>query len=323
VRRLRVVLRRGVHGVLRHCLLLRQRVLQLMQRLGLVLAGAAVLAAPAAAHEPLWGETPSVFGFGVLHPEVKSIFFDAGSTRNGGERMRMSELETMLDYAPSAAINLRIEIPYHNNLHEEQVGGVKRSAVISGLGDITLRAKRRFSVRQDVGLNVQHSLLFGIKLPTGESDHRAPDGERADPHDQTGTGRPGILLGYAFDRERIDDTIWASVVWTRDLGGGFRMGDMLVLDLAYGPWLRRPNEARELGFNLALGLHGEYHADDPLGGGRDAGNGHRLVGFQVTPILTKGNHQLRFGVFVPFVRGGSQEHTDFPYEVRAAFETFF
>src|SRR5688572_8846177 len=114
---------------------------------------------PAAAHEPLWGETPTVFGFGVLHPEVKWMFFNAGSTRRGGKRMRMFEQETMLDYAPSTSINLRLEIPYYHNLHQERVGGRLRSSFISGLGDITFRAKRRFSVRQAEGLNVQHSLL--------------------------------------------------------------------------------------------------------------------------------------------------------------------
>jgi hypothetical protein len=283
----------------------------------------ALLAAPVHAHEPLWGETPTVFGFGVIHPEVKWMYFDAGSTRNGGERMRMFEQEAMIDYAPSAAINLRLEVPYYSNLHEEVVNGEKRSSAISGLGDITLRAKRRFSARQNVGLNVQQSLLYGIKLPTGESHHRAPDGSRADPHDQTGTGRLGILLGYAWGRETIEDTVWASLVWTRDLGSGFRMGDMVMLDAAYGRWVIRPNEASQLGLNIAVGLHGEYHRDDPIGDGQDAGNGHRLFGIQVTPILTKGTHQFRVGVFVPLARSGAQDHTDFDYELRAAFETFF
>jgi len=33
------------------------------------------------------------------------------------------------------------------------------------------------------------------------------DGSRADPHDQTGTGKPGLVFGYAWDRERLEDTI--------------------------------------------------------------------------------------------------------------------
>ncbi|MBV9468448.1 MAG: hypothetical protein JOZ57_04335, partial [Abitibacteriaceae bacterium] len=34
------------------------------------------------AHEPLWGETPVVFGSGLVHPEIRFGFMDAGSTQN-------------------------------------------------------------------------------------------------------------------------------------------------------------------------------------------------------------------------------------------------
>ena len=283
----------------------------------------AVAAAPAAAHEPLWGETPSVFGFGVIHPEVRLGYRDAGSTRRGGVRARMLESELMVQYAPSTALNVTLEVPSMQMIREARRGGRRRRVVISGLGDLELTAKRRFSVRQAEGLNVQQSLIYGLKLPTGESGHRDVDGGRAEPHDQPGTGKPGLILGYAWDRERVDDTIWASARYHRDLGGGFRMGDMVEADTAYGRWLIRPNEASQLGFNLALGLHGEFHARDRLDGGRRADNAHHLLGVQLTPIFTKGNHQLRFGIFVPFVRSGPADHADFPYEVRFAFETFF
>lgn len=278
---------------------------------------------PAQAHEPLWGETPTVFGFGIIHPEVRFGYRDAGSTRSGGIRQRMWEQETMVQYAPSTALNLMLEVPWMQSIREQRRDRRKRQTVINGLGDVELLAKRRFSVHQAEGLNVQQSLIYGLKLPTGESSHRDVNGRRADPHDQPGTGNLGLVLGYAWDRERIEDTIWASFRYHRDLGGGFRMGDMLEVDTAYGRWLLRPNEASEPGFNLALGLHAELHRDDPLGGGRDAENGHTLLGAQVTPIFTRGNHQLRLGVFVPFVRSGPADHADFPYEVRFAFETFF
>jgi len=57
--------------------------------------------------------------------------------------------------------------------------------------------------------------------------------------------------------------------------------------------------------------------------GRDPGNGHHLLGVQVTPIATRGNHQFRLGVFVPLVWRDPAGHADFPDEVRFAFETFF
>jgi hypothetical protein len=294
-----------------------------LPRAGGALLLSLLIAAPAAAHEPLWGETPTVFGFGILHPEAKFIFMDAGNTRNGGQRMRMFMQEYMLDYAPSTAINVRLMIPYHNNLFQMGMPEGVQSAFVSGIGDITVRAKRRFSARQEEGLNVQQALLYGLKLPTGRNDKRFPDGTRLEPHDQAGTGNVGLLLGYAWDRETIDDTIWASAVWTRDLGGGFRMADMVDLSIAYGRWLVRPNVPDEWGLNLAAGLFGQYHGNDPIGGGRHARNSHRLLGVQITPIITKGRHQFRVGVLFPFVRGGAQDHTDFRYEFRAAYETFF
>jgi len=296
-----------------------------MRRYLLVLAGLLAITAPrpSHAHEPLWGETPSVFGFGIIHPEVRFGYRDAGSTRRGGLRARMIETETMVQYAPSTALNLQLEVPWMQSLREQRIGGRMRRSVIGGMGDAELTAKRRFSVHQDVGLMRQHSLIYGLKLPTGESDHRDVDGDRADPHDQPGTGNLGLILGYAWDQERVHDTIWASGRYHRDLGGGFRMGDMLEADVAYGRWLILANEADELGFNLAVGLHAEFHAADPLGGGRDADNPHHLLGVQVTPIFTKGTHQLRFGVFVPFSSSGPKDHSDFPAEFRFAFETFF
>src|SRR5688500_16561274 len=77
-----------------------------------VTAVALLLTSPVAAHEPLWGETPSVFGFGVIHPEVRFGYRDAGSTRRGGVRARMWEQETMIQFAPTTALNLMIEIPW-------------------------------------------------------------------------------------------------------------------------------------------------------------------------------------------------------------------
>ncbi|MBM3458866.1 MAG: hypothetical protein FJX77_10090, partial [Armatimonadetes bacterium] len=194
------------------------------------------LLSPAQAHEPLWGETPSVFGFGVLHPEVRSGYRAAGSTRRGGTRSRMFEHETMIQYAPSTALNLQLEIPWMQSIREQRRGG-RRKVAIGGLGDLELTAKRRFSVRQDEGLNIQHSLIYGIKFPTGENRHRDVDGSRAAPHDQPGSSKPGLVLGYAWDRERLHDTLWASARYHRDLGSGFRMGDMLEADVAYGRWL--------------------------------------------------------------------------------------
>jgi hypothetical protein len=283
----------------------------------------AVLAAPVAAHEPLFGETPVIFGPNVYHPEVKIMYFDGGSTRRtGSERMRMIEQMVMVDYGVSRYLNLRLEAPYLNTRMEMNDGSRIQRATVSGLGDVTFRGKYRFILKQATGFQLQHSALLGVKLPTGENDHRYPNGERLDPIDQTGSGKFGLLVGYAFDRETIEDTVWASVRWTRDLGGGFRRGDWVELDAAYGRWLITANTAEELGIIVPLGLHAELAGSDRLEGGRSAENSYRLVGFQATAIATKGRHQFRIGVFIPAVHSGDEKR-DYPYQARAAWETFF
>jgi hypothetical protein len=282
-----------------------------------------VLGAPAEAHEPLFGETPIVFGPGVYHPEVKFMYFDGGSTRRpGGERMRMFEQMYMLDYGVNRYLNLRLEAPWLNNTMFENMGGRVQRTTVLGLGDITLRAKYRFGLKQATGFQEQHSALFGVKFPTGASNHRFSTGERLDPIDQAGSGKPGFLLGYAFDRERIQDTFWTSVIWRRDVGGGFRRGDLVELDAAYGRWLKLANTADELGVIVPVGIHAEYAGSDQLGSSRSANNAFRLFGFQATAIVTKGRNQLRLGIFVPVLHGGDQQR-DYPFQLRAAFETFF
>jgi len=43
----------------------------------------------------------------------------------------------------------------------------------------------------------------------------------------------------------------------------------------------------------------------------------------MTPIVTKGRNQYRLGMFVPLVKGGDEEETNFGYEIRAGWEMFF
>jgi hypothetical protein len=282
-----------------------------------------VVAAPARAHEPLWGETPIVFGFGIVHPEARFEFSDAGSPATQGGRVRMFEQEYMVQYGLTPKLNIALEIPYLSNLHEQLVGGRLHRAGVAGLGDIGLHIKSRLSARQGVGLSVQQSILYGLKLPTGRDDAIGPDGERLEPHHQPGTGNLGVRLGYMWDRETTRDTTWASFRWSRDLGGGFRMGDMAELDVAYGYWLRPQNEAADLGLMTALGAHAEWHADDPVGRGRTADDGHFLLGVQLTQMVIRGASQLRIGAMMPLARRGDPSHTGFPVQFRIAFETFF
>ena len=282
--------------------------------------------APAAAVEPLWGEMPLTLGKGTFHPTWKSRFFDAGDS----DRMKMWQHELMLEYAPSASLNVRLDVPYMNSRLQHTVGGRRGSTSVSGLSDITLRAKQRIHGSREDGRQTQGSVFYGIKLPTGSDSHQFPGAHnhgggspRLDPIDQPGTGNPGILAGYGWTRESLGEALWASATWKRDVGGGFRLGDVVDLNGTYARWVRRPNEAEQLGVKLSGGLNGQYHSSDTGDRGASAGNEFGYLGLHLTPVVTQGNYIFQAGVFVPMLRTGAQHRVDYPYEIRFGIETFF
>jgi len=135
--------------------------------------------------------------------------------------------------------------------------------------------------------------------------------------DASGRGVPGASVtllntGTNFKREL-----------TTDENGRFR-GLLMPLG-SYKVTAKAPNLStlvRE-GINLAVGVHGEASADDRLEGDLSAGNRHQVAGLHLTPIITRGRSQYRIGIFVPLLKGGDKEETDFKYELRGGWETFF
>ena len=66
-------------------------------RVAAALAIACASPAAALAHEPLWGETPVIFGPGVFHPEIRIGFLRAGRDP-GDDRSRRIAQEYGLQY---------------------------------------------------------------------------------------------------------------------------------------------------------------------------------------------------------------------------------
>jgi len=264
---------------------------------------------------------PLTLGRGTLHPVFRSRYLDAGNRASG--RMRMWEQDLMLDYAATADMNLRLDIPILANAQERG----RRGAFVSGLGDISLRGKQRIGGSRGEGTQSQHSVFYGVKLPTGSDDAYGPSHggvrHRLNAVDQAGTGNPGVLLGYGWTGESLWEAGWASTTWRRDVGGGMRLGDTVEATGTYARWVKRPDEAEDLGFKLSTGLTGVYHTADTRSSGRSSNNDFGYLGPHFTPVVTKGNYILQLGVLIPVIRSGEAHRVDFPYEIRFGVETFF
>ncbi len=237
----------------------------------------------------------------------------------------MSRQESVfsLQYSPQTTLNVRLEIPYVRVTSEQRIDGQTRESRASGMGDAMLSAKSRFRAEFGPDWKAMHAYMVGLQLPTGEHNGREPDGTPLLPSEQPGTGNWGVLLGYAFAYERLQDTTWASALYSRDLEGGSRRGDMLTLDAAYGYWVRRANRPQDLGVILAAGPRLQVMGKDRVSGQSDRDSGSRMAGLHTTLIATKDKYQGRIGLLVPVYQRYNGTQLGSGLEFRAGLEALF
>jgi hypothetical protein len=124
-----------------------------------------------------------------------------------------------LAYGLANHLTLAASLPYvHRNdfregEHSHDGGGavnsVARQGGISGVGDLTLIGQYQFAHSHHDRWGV--SLLAGLKVPTGATRRKTPDGERFETEHQPGTGSLDPLVGLAaskhWDRWSLDGNV--------------------------------------------------------------------------------------------------------------------
>jgi hypothetical protein len=286
---------------------------------------------PAHAHEPLWGDSPQTFAFGVRHPAVRLSYSNDYRLLSGGKiaanptGLRRSRLDTVVSYqySPLTSLNVRVEVPFTQIRAAQTVGGTRRSTSASGLGDIAVIAKSRLRQRFGEDWKEHQSVIGGLQLPTGSRAGVYPDGKPLGVADRPASGHFGVIAGYAYAYERLEDTIWASVGYRHEFGGRERRGDVLEADLNYGYWIKRATRPQDLGIILSAGPHFEWMGRDRLQAASDPDSGYTMIGIQSSIIVTQGPGQYRLGVMAPLHQrvNGTQLRPEIV--VRAAGEWLF
>lgn len=98
-----------------------------------------------------------------------------------------------LAYGVTHHLTVSAELPYvrRDHLREGTPSGVENLGSVAGIGDLDLLAKYRLTDGPGWGF----ALVAGVKLPTGSTGNRGPDGERLETEHQPGTGSWDPILG--------------------------------------------------------------------------------------------------------------------------------
>ena len=150
-------------------------------------------------------------------------------------------------YGVSHHLTVSAELPYvrredlregtHDHDGEAAMNGVERLGTVAGIGDINLLAKYRLTESEGTGL----ALIGGIKLPTGSTDRRSPDGERLETEHQPGSGSWDPILGASASTRIGEIQVTASGLYQISTQGaqetrlGNRFQGGIALSHRFGP----------------------------------------------------------------------------------------
>jgi len=138
-------------------------------------------------------------------------------------------------YGINHHLTLSAELPYvrrddlregtHEHLDGVSLNGVEQLGSVAGIGDMSLLAKYRFTDGGTTGFAV----IGGIKIPTGSTHKKSPDGERLETEHQPGTGSWDPVLGASASTKLGAVQLTASAIYQFSTGGArhTRLGDRL------------------------------------------------------------------------------------------------
>jgi hypothetical protein len=168
-----------------------------------------------------------------------------------------------LAYGVSHHLTISAELPYvrrdhlREGTHEHDGGvalnGVEQLGSIAGIGDVNLLAKYRLTEGERSGF----ALIAGIKLPTGSTHRRSPDGERLETEHQPGSGSWDPIIGASASTGAGPVQLTASALYQVSTRGaqqtrlGNRLQGGIALSHRFGP---KPHEHGE--------SHDHHHGDE-------------------------------------------------------------
>jgi hypothetical protein len=180
-------------------------------------------------------------------------------------------------YGITHELTIAAELPYVRRDHllegddSNGVPTVDQLGGIAGIGDLNILAKYRLTGEE----GLRFAIVGGLKLPTGSTDRRAPNGERLETEHQPGTGSWDPIFGASAAKRLNKFQLTASALYQLSGKGaqGTRLGDRLqgglMLSRHFGPVESEPEHHHDGGeetHHHERALHDSWNAFVELGG---------------------------------------------------------
>lgn len=257
----------------------------------------------ALAHNPIFTPGPHLVYNGGF--EVNAGYTRKRSSGNGDKELEQ-ESEIGFEYGLTADWTAEAEISY--------IDKDLNATGSSGLGNVILRSRYRFSRVSTKGVQKSAALLAQIKLPTADDDSNP----------RLGSGSTDFLGGllYGYESRRWYYNFAARYRLNTEGSGGLNKGDKQFLDIVGGvrPFLTSYKEPDGV---LFLELNFENSGRDTLNGSNVSNSGGWEVFLSPGIFATYRNIALRTGVQIPIAEGlnGKQKNSDyrFKFEMKYTF----
>lgn len=217
-------------------------------------------------------------------------------------------------YGITDDLTLSLRVPYRSidnirEAHSDEPDEIHQHGDSDGIGDMTLMAHYRFlkiPARQ-----LESTVIFGIKLPTGQTDEEDIHGERFETEHQPGSGSWDPMIGVAVTKRLERISLDADLRYTLATEGSqdTDLGDLMNYDLAVSYHI-----PGKIMLDLVLEANGEWKQKEEIDGSKDENSGGHILYLSPGMRVRLNNSVSAFiSVGIPVIQdlNGIQSDTNF------------
>ncbi|MEW6001419.1 MAG: transporter [Nitrospirota bacterium] len=262
---------------------------------------------------------------GVFGLQIEFLKSDRFSERELKEFARRDEEVHNIDYlnkfsagisygiTDSTSIHASIPYVYRNNIQEsEPPDEIHDHGDSKGLGDMAIYFHHRF-IKTD-SLNLESSLLFGLKIPTGKTSERDREGKRFEAEFQPGTGSWDPSFGIAATKRAGSLSLDANLLYTLVTEGtqDTDLGDMFNYNLS----VSHRSMKKPIVTDLIIEANGIWIQKEKVHGVKDENSGGNIIFLSPGIRLTFRDSLVTYFSFgFPFLQDLEGEQNDADYRI--------